>query len=115
MELLLLVGRNDWLLLWVTQPRLNKLCGKGATGFDEEGARAHGWITYFQIENLIRRGFGPESFKRWLQRAAHDRLRQTPRSVVGAGAPPLFRRLKDRRAGGNFVLLRRAALIHNRI
>ena len=115
MQLLVLVRRNDRLLVRVPRPRLDQPRRERAAGLDQEGARAHGRIADLEIENLLRRRVGPEPLERRLQRVAHDRLGEATRRVMAAGAAPLVGRLQDRRAGGDLVFLRRAALVDDRI
>ena len=46
---------------------------------------------------------------------AHDRLGEAARRVMAASTAPLVGRLQDRRAGADLVLLRRAALVDDRV
>ena len=114
-QFLVLVRRNDWLLVRMARPCLDQPRRDRAAGLDQERARAHGRIADLEIENLLRRRVRPEPLERRLERIAHDRLGETAWRVMAAGPPALVGRLQQRRARSYLVFLRRAALVDDRI
>ena len=91
------------------QPR-----GERAARLDQEGARAHGRIADLEFEHLLRCRVWPEPLERRLQRVPHDRLGQTARRVVAAGATTFVGRLQQRRARRRDLAAGRAALVDDR-